>query len=80
VNQSTKTRTLREMKSGQRGRIVSFHADDPSYLHKVMALGVLPGEQMEVLQTFPAYVIKVGHTQLALDKHLAQIVEVEIQQ
>jgi ferrous iron transport protein A len=46
----------------------------------VMALGVLPGEQMEVLQTFPAYVIKVGHTQLALDKHLAQIVEGEIQQ
>lgn len=46
----------------------------------MMALGVVPGEKVEVLQTFPTYVLRLGHTQLALDRLLAQAVEVEIRQ
>lgn len=71
-------KTLREMKRGQWGYIVQFQLTHPSYLHKMLALGVIPGERMEVLQTFPAYVIQIGHTQMALDRCLAQMVEVEI--
>jgi Fe2+ transport system protein FeoA len=70
--------TLRHLKKGQYGYVVRILGVTPGSLHKMMALGLLPGERIEVLQTFPAYVLRLGHTQLALDRALAQTVEVEM--
>jgi Fe2+ transport system protein FeoA len=70
--------TLRELKAGQKGKVVGLLGANPTHLQKMMALGVLPGEKVEVLQTFPTYVIRVGYTQMALDRSLAAIVEVEM--
>ncbi len=38
---------------------------------KLMALGVMPGAVLKLLQRFPAYVIQLGYTQLAIDKETA---------
>jgi ferrous iron transport protein A len=68
---------LGKMKPGQQGRIMCLHYIDAAYLHKLMALGVLPGETVMMLQTFPVYVVQIGYTQIALDRLLAESVEVE---
>jgi len=72
--------TVRQLKKGQSAYIVRFAAVTPSSMHKMMALGLTPGERLEVLQTYPTYVIRLGHTQLALDRRLAQGIEVELRQ
>jgi Fe2+ transport system protein FeoA len=36
-----------------------------------MAFGILPGIEVEVLQTFPGFVVGVGNTRLAVDKDIA---------
>lgn len=69
--------SLGNMKPGQHGRITGLSHMDAALVHKLMALGVLPGETVVVLQTSPAYVVKIGYTQVALDYLLAQAVEVE---
>jgi ferrous iron transport protein A len=40
-------------------------------LARLLAFGILPGVAVEVLQTFPAYVLAIGYTRLAIDKQIA---------
>jgi len=37
-----------------------------------MSMGVLPGVAVEVTQTYPSYVFKIGHTQIAVDREIAK--------
>lgn len=41
------------------------------HLARLLAFGILPGSAIEVLQTFPVYVLAIGHTRLAIDKEIA---------
>lgn len=43
---------------------------------KTIAFGLLPGEKIKVIRVFPAFVIEVGNTQLALDKKFASSIYV----
>lgn len=60
-----------EMKKRQSGIVVELKTNDESILRKLMSMGILPGMSMEIIQTFPAYVMKVGNTQVAVDKEIA---------
>ena len=40
-------------------------------VRKLMALGLIPGAPIRLIQTFPGIVLQTGHTQLAVDKALA---------
>jgi DtxR family Mn-dependent transcriptional regulator len=62
---------LSELKPNQRGRIAYLHAKSRRRLQKLMALGVTPGMPVTMLHTFPTHVFQVGHTQLAVDKDIA---------
>lgn len=44
---------------------------------KFMAFGIRPGARVTVTQRFPAFVVRVGHTQVALDRQAAALVSVE---
>lgn len=44
---------------------------DKKHLRKLAVFGVLPGVELEVLQVRPTYVLRIGHTELALDKDIA---------
>jgi DtxR family Mn-dependent transcriptional regulator/ferrous iron transport protein A len=44
---------------------------------KLIALGVVPGARLKILQRFPAYVIQIDFTQIAIDHHLAKAVRVQ---
>ncbi|SFL72954.1 FeoA family protein [Pelosinus propionicus] len=41
-------------------------------LRKLTAFGLLPGVKIEILQTYPVYVLKIGYTQIALDYEIAK--------
>ena len=62
---------LSELGKGRRGKIAYIHTKNHSNLPKLLAMGILPGTPVEVIQTFPSYVFQVGQTQVAVDAEIA---------
>ncbi|KGG80539.1 iron transporter FeoA [Caloranaerobacter azorensis H53214] len=62
------------MKSGEEGIIAELDTDSKSILRKLMAMGILPGMKLKMIQTFPSYVFQVGYTQVAVDKEIASVI------
>lgn len=67
---------LSELGEGARAVISCLEAPGDRAGRKLAALGMLPGEDVVLEQTFPAYVVRVGYTELALDRELAAHVRV----
>lgn len=66
--------SVRDADKGSRGKIAYLETKNNKILQKLMAMGVLPGVPVEIVQTFPAYVLKVGNTQVAIDKEMAECI------
>jgi DtxR family Mn-dependent transcriptional regulator len=62
---------LSEMEAGQGGRIMYIHTHGESSIRKLMAMGVLPGFEVSLIQRYPSYVFRVGQTQIAVDAEIA---------
>lgn len=43
-----------------------------------MAMGILPGAPISLIQSFPSYVFQVGQTQFAVDKEIAEAIYVRL--
>lgn len=69
-------RNLTELKVGDDATIARIDSADDRILKKLMALGVLPGMKVVLLQKFPSYVIKVGNTRIAADEAIARSIVV----
>jgi len=63
--------TLAQLKVGDRVRVATINIADKRHLRKLAVFGVLPGVELEILQVRPTYVLRIGHTELALDKDIA---------
>ena len=63
---------LTELKPGQEGEIAYIQTDDSKKMQKLMAMGVLPGNRINLTQSFPSYVFRVGFSEFAIDTHLAR--------
>lgn len=63
---------LAELRKGQAGKIAYILTQNHKKLQKLMALGVLPGKPIKVIQNFPAYVFQIHHTQAVIDQELAK--------
>lgn len=63
-------KALTELEKGAKAQVVKL-PDNPLYLRKLMAFGVLPGTVVTVLQTTPCLVLDIGNTRLALDREIA---------
>ena len=59
---------------GQRGTIQRLAAQDPADLRKLLALGLLPGVELEVERRWPAVVLRLDYASVALDAGLAEAV------
>lgn len=61
---------------GASARVVRL--DDPasSGTEHLVALGVLPGVEVTLLQRYPAFVVRVGHAEFAVDDELARRIHV----
>jgi DtxR family Mn-dependent transcriptional regulator len=62
---------LCELKAGQEGRIAYIQMNNPQRLQKLMAMGVLPGVPLKVLEIYPSYVFEAGYSQFAVDEEIA---------
>lgn len=63
---------LTECKSGQEGEIAYIQSDDNKKMQKLMAMGVLPGNRIVLVQAFPSYIFRVGFSEFAIDSALAR--------
>jgi DtxR family Mn-dependent transcriptional regulator len=63
---------LTEMSAHQSGKIAYLQTTEREKLQKFMAMGILPGMNITLLQKSPSYVFKVENTQYAVDRELAE--------
>lgn len=63
---------LTELKAREQGEIAYLQTGDNRKLEKLMALGVLPGNRIELIQTFPSYIFRVGFSEFAIDTAMAK--------
>ena len=65
---------LCDAKPGDRGTVAYLATRDNREVQKMMALGILPGVDIRLIQRFPSYVFQVGYSQFAVDRPLAEII------
>ena len=69
-------KTLAELRSGMNATVTSFVEEDESALRKILSLGIVPGDDLLVLSTWPAVVFELGSTSYALDIEIAKRIRV----
>jgi len=69
---------LSALMPGQRATIRRLAATNPAGLRKLLALGLLPGVELEVERRWPAVVLKLDGATVALDAALAGAVIVAL--
>ncbi len=67
---------LSELRKGQGGEIAYIHTTDRKMLKKIMAMGALPGLSITLRQRFPSYVFQIGESRFAVDKNVAEQIQV----
>ena len=63
---------LTEFKPGQEGEIAYIQTEDNKKMQKLMAMGVLPGNRIILVQSYPSYIFRVGFSEFAIDTALAR--------
>lgn len=63
---------LTEFKTGQEGEIAYIQTGDDKKMQKLMAMGVLPGNKITLVQSYPSYIFRVGYSEFAIDTNLAK--------
>ncbi len=69
---------LSQLAQGQKGKVAYVYALESSQLQKLMAMGILPGAPIVLVQNFPSYVFQVSQTQFAVDKDIADAIYVRL--
>ena len=67
-------RSLSGLAAGERATIRRLAARGPTDLRKLLALGLLPGVELEVERRWPAVVLRLDYSTIALDAALAEAV------
>ena len=65
---------LTALRRGGRAAVCDISPAGESHFAKLAAFGLLPGAEVRVLQTWPATIVAVGHTVVALDRMMAAAV------
>ncbi|MBA4373322.1 MAG: transcriptional regulator [Thermodesulfovibrio sp.] len=63
---------LTELKANEEGEIAFIQTKDSNKMHKLMAMGVLPGNRILLLQNFPSYIFRIGYSEFAIDTDMAR--------
>jgi DtxR family Mn-dependent transcriptional regulator len=69
---------LCELSPGEKGRVAYLRTAETARLQKLLTLGVLPGGEVEMLQRFPSFVFRIGHSQMAVDREMAEGIHVRL--
>ncbi len=68
--------TLAELKINRKGRVMRLRMDRLSELHEILAMGVVPGVEIILRQKFPSFIFQIGQSRFAIDRELAEDIEV----
>jgi len=68
---------LTRLAEGDRARVTELCGPYDSPAAHLVAVGVLPGAELELLQRYPALVLRIGNTEFAIDDALAARVWVQ---
>lgn len=63
---------LTELKPNAGGEIAFIQTKDSNKMHKLMAMGVLPGNRILLLQSYPSYIFRIGYSEFAIDAEMAR--------
>lgn len=69
---------LKDLEAKDRGTIAYLATNDKGRLHKLMAMGALPGLQVTMVQKFPSFVFQIGQSQFAIDQQMADGIYVRL--
>ena len=64
-------KSLSAMEIGDSVRISFIRKEDPVLIGKLVSFGVSPGKMIKIRQKFPAYVIQIENSQIALEQDIA---------
>jgi DtxR family Mn-dependent transcriptional regulator len=64
-------KSLDALEVGDEIRISFIRKSDPILIGKLVSFGVAPGKRIKIRQKFPAYVIQIENTQIALEQDIA---------
>jgi len=70
---------LKDLEVKDRGTIAYLAINDLERLNKLMAVGALPGISVTMIQKFPSYVFKIGQSQFAVDKEMAEGIYIRLE-
>lgn len=62
---------LTELETGEKARILKINTNDLTKMRKLTAFGIMPGLDIIMIQRYPAFVVQIGFTQVALDEDIA---------
>jgi DtxR family Mn-dependent transcriptional regulator len=63
--------SLDHLEAGEKGRIAYLLIQNHPDLHKLLSLGLIPGTEFSLHQTYPTLVLEFGQTTIALEKEIA---------
>lgn len=63
---------LTELKAGEAGEIAYLSTSDPKKMQKLMNMGVLPGNRLDLSRSYPTFIFRVGNSEFAVDEELAR--------
>ncbi len=64
--------SLDKLKAGAKAKVAYISLQNHPDLHKLLALGLIPGTLFSLHQTYPTFVLEIGETTLALEKEIAE--------
>ena len=64
--------TLNKLRKGNSGIVKRLITSDAKNLQKLLAMGIVPGRIIQVIQTYPVFILQIDNTQAAMDKELAE--------
>jgi Fe2+ transport system protein FeoA len=59
------------LSEGELGVVVELLRTDASVAAELVAVGVLPGARIRLIQRYPSFIFEIGHTEFAVDEGLA---------
>ena len=68
--------SLAQVRAGESGTIAYLATHESGDLQKFLAMGVHPGDPIAVVRQTPSIVFRCGHSQFAIDRHMADQVYV----
>ncbi len=72
-----RSRRLDQLVDTSDGVVTGFNGLSERAMRRLMAYGLVPGARFKLLQRRPAYILRVGQTELALESEIAASVHVD---